>query len=62
MLSTQGHAIAVSHALDAAFSKGKGKILQKFQESLFKEKSVSKDSVDAGKQMMGAFNFKVQKD
>lgn len=57
LLQAQGVTVAVSNSLDAAFGKGKGKVLDKFEKSLFKQFQRSKDSKDARKKILGAFGL-----
>lgn len=57
LISAQGISAGVSNALDGAFSKGKGKVLQKFQKNIFKKINRSKNVEDAAKKMLGAFGI-----
>ena len=57
LLQSQAITVGVSNSLDAAFGKGKGKVLDKFEKSLFKQFSRSKDSKDAKKKILGAFGL-----
>lgn len=61
-LHAQGVTIAVSSALDSAFSKGKGKILDKYYKSLFKMSARSKGTDDAADKMLGAFGIPPRKE
>ena len=58
----QATTMAVSHALDCAFSKGKGKVLDKFQKALFKKTERSKNTKDAQNKLLGAFGLPRMKD
>jgi len=57
LLHAQAVAVGVSNSLDSAFGKGKGKILDKFQKSLFKASKRSKNSEDAANKILGAFGL-----
>lgn len=56
-LQAQAVMIGVSSSLDSAFGKGRGKILEKFHKTLFKEVKKSKNVDDAANKILGAFNL-----
>lgn len=56
-LHAQAVSVAVSSSLDSAFSKGKGKILDKYYKSLFKRPQRSKNADDAANKILGAFGI-----
>lgn len=55
-MATNGFLAAVMHSLDAAFNKGKGKIMKKYMDKMYPSKS--RDSADAANKLLGLFGTK----
>jgi hypothetical protein len=56
VLATNGVMAAVMQGMDAAFNKGKGKIMKKYMDKMYPSKS--KGSGDAAKQLLNLFGTK----
>lgn len=54
-LQAQAITVGVSNSLDAAFGKGRGKILDKFEKALFKDTKKSKNVDEAANKILGVF-------